>query len=80
MKRSFLQQGLKPGFLRGVEYTGDARTGISLYDRKDITFCTDIEALVVDNYSVDDVKNIRITCDTTGNVLLGMDVLFFIVV
>lgn len=75
LKRGFLDGGLKPGFLHGVERTDDYKTGLTLYDRKDLTFRTDIQSLVVENYCISDVRNIRITCDTTGNVLLGMDIL-----
>lgn len=75
LKKGFLKQGLKPGFLHGVERTDEDKTAISIYDRKDLTFRTNINSLVVENYSISDVENIRITCDTTGNVLLGMDIL-----
>lgn len=75
LKRSFLDRGFRPGFLHGVERTDEDKTGLSLYDRKDLTFRTDIGALVVEDYCLFDVENIRITCDTTGNVLLGMDIL-----
>ena len=75
LKRGFLDRGLKPGFLHGVERTDETKTGLGLYDRRDLTFRTDIRSLIIENYSISDVENIRITCDTTGNVLLGMDIL-----
>lgn len=75
LKKYYLDNNYKYGFARGIERSANISQDLSI--RKDIVFSTNISNLVISDYSIirDNSRSVRVSCDTTGNILLGMDIL-----
>lgn len=59
---------------RGINYTGEEDNQKAVIDRADIVFSTEITNLKVQECSLENSVT-GISCDTVGNVLIGMNIL-----
>lgn len=59
---------------RGINYTGMEDSSKAIMDRTDIVFSSEIENMKIQGCSLENPV-IGISCDTVGNVLIGMNIL-----
>lgn len=74
-KKRLHDKGFAIKYLRGVTNSKKFPDNIKKIDRDDVIFACPILNLYVDDYFIFPKHEISVSCDTSGNVLLGMDIL-----
>lgn len=74
LKNEYLNNEIPYSVLRGVERV-KYPDSMSILDRPDIVFSKEILDIKLDKYSILASKNVAISCNTTGNILIGMNIL-----
>lgn len=74
-KQELLNRGNNIGYMRGVTNAKEYKEGTSPLYREDVTFECKVTDVSVGEYYISNELPMRVSCDTNGNVLLGMDIL-----
>lgn len=76
LKQQYLNADIPHIFMKGVERI-DYPSNTPLIDRRDIVFREVLKQVNLEGYILPKNFEVYVNCDTTGNILLGMDILQF---
>ena len=74
-KEKLINDWCKVGYMRGVTNKKEYDSTVSILDRDDVVLRSTVNGVSVGNYGIAAELNLGVSCDTHGNVLLGMDIL-----
>lgn len=74
LKNEYINSNIKYSVIHGIEGIKYPST-LPIIDRPDIFFSKKITKIKFGDYTVSDSEFVSVSCDTDGNVLIGMDIL-----